>query len=125
VIHLDTSFLVRAAADDIAVTRELKQWFRSGEQVRISAIAWAEFGCGPVREDEEVVAARIVGEPIPFTGADAAVAARLFNLAGRRRGSLPDCMIAAVAIAQNALLATADGSDFRRFTSAGLNLYDS
>jgi predicted nucleic acid-binding protein len=61
-------------------------------------------------------------EPEPFVAGDALVAARLFNLGGRGRGSLMDCMIAAVAIRVGAELATPNTTDFRRFVAAGLTL---
>jgi predicted nucleic acid-binding protein len=66
----------------------------------------------------------LLGVPLPFTVDDAATAAFLFNLGGRRRGSLPDCMIAATAIRFGAVLATTDG-DFRRYERAGLMLDES
>jgi len=46
----------------------------------------------------------------------------LFNRAGRRRGSLLDCMIAAIALRAGAALATANQADFRRLRAAGLRL---
>jgi predicted nucleic acid-binding protein len=53
---------------------------------------------------------------------DAGASARLFNLTGRRRGSLNDCMIAAIALRVDASVATTDVADFRRFEAAGLQI---
>ena len=52
---------------------------------------------------------------MPFGGDDAVRVAELFNQTGRRRGSLFDCMIAAAAIRANAILATGNRIDFKRF----------
>jgi predicted nucleic acid-binding protein len=50
------------------------------------------------------------------------LAAQLFNLGGRRRGSLGDRMIAAVAVRLDAALATRNRADFGRLTPAGRRL---
>jgi len=88
----------------------------------MSLIAWAEFLCGPVETNDVDLAARIIQDRVPFVDEDAGVAARLFNLSGRRRGSLIDCMIAAVALRAGASLATTNPEDFRRLESAGLEV---
>ena len=121
-IHLDTSFLIRALARHSPEDRKLRAWLKDAEPLGMSAISWAEFLCGPVGAEDVELAGRILREPVAFNSADAALTARLFNLAGRRRGSLTDCMIAATAIRAGAALATTNPADFRRFEPAGLKL---
>ena len=121
-IHLDTSFLIRAGRRISPESERLRVWLRRHELVRISSIAWAEFLCGPVPPPAVDDAAELLGEPEPLTGVDATVAAHLFNVSGRRRGSLTDCLIAAVAINADAELATTNLADFRKFTPHGLTI---
>lgn len=121
-IHLDTSFLIRALVPRSIEGRRLRGWLRRREPIRISSIAWAEFLCGPVAPLVVEEVAEATGEPAPFAAVDAMLAAELFNACGRRRGSLPDCMIAAVALHDGAILATSNRADFRRFSTFGLTL---
>jgi len=119
-IHLDTSFLIRALARGLPEDRRLHGWLRSqvGDEFhQLGRIpVWAGRG-GASR-----LARRIIADPIAFLGTDAALTARLFNQTGRRRGSLTDCMIAATAMRIGAPLATANPEDFRRFEAAGLQI---
>jgi predicted nucleic acid-binding protein len=124
VIHLDTSFLIKALVPRSAEDVRLRGWLRDGVSLGISAIAWAEFLCGPVEEEQIELAAQVITDRTPLTEQEAVLAARLFNLAGRRRGSLVDSLIAASAIRQNASLATANPGDFRKFGPAGLEFAD-
>ena len=119
-IHLDSSFLVRATQSGSPEDRALTGWDAAGKNFAISAVAWAEFLCGPLDRAELNFAAGVIDRYIDFAPAQAEIAARLFNLSGRRRGSLADCMIAATAIAENAPIATTNERDFRRFESEGL-----
>ena len=121
-IHLDTSFLIRVLTAGSPEAATMDSWTASGEVLRVSAVAWAEFLCGPVSAGQLELAARIVGNPADFTAQDATVAARLFNATGRRRGTMPDCMIAAAALRYGAPLATGNIADFRRFAEHGLRL---
>jgi len=121
-IHLDTDFLIRGLSRGSPEDRRLRSWLTTGEPVGISAVSWAEFLCGPAHAGDVELAIRIVGEPLPFLGDDGPPSARLFTLGGRRRGSLGDGMVAAVAIRTGATLATVNTIDFRRFESAGLRL---
>lgn len=121
-VHLDTGFLIRALVPGSGEDRALRAWLRRGASIGMSTIAWAELLCGPLVAAHAELAGRVIGSRVPFLEDDAALAARLFNLSGRRRGTLTDCMIAATALAAGAVLATTNAADFRRFAAAGLEL---
>ena len=121
-IHLDTSFLIRALDRGSPEDHKLRGWIGEGETLGMSAVAWAELLCGPLARSEMEWVAEIVGQRQDFTAEHAALAARLFNESGRRRGSLIDCMIAATALAAAASLATANDADFLRFKDSGLTM---
>ncbi|MEJ2206620.1 MAG: type II toxin-antitoxin system VapC family toxin [Gemmatimonadota bacterium] len=121
-IHLDTSFLIRALDPTFAEWAKLRGWLRARRTVGMCALAWGEFLCGPLGEADKTVARRVTQRHMPVTTAEATEAARLFNHAGRRRNSFPDCIIAATAILAGAELATSNPADFERFLDAGLEL---
>ena len=121
-IHLDTSFLIRALVRGSEQDQRLREWLRKGETVGMSAVAWAEFLCGPLDAAQLQLVERTVPRRAPFTEDDALLAARLFHDAGRQRGSRADCMIAASAIRAQAPLATENPGHFRRFHAAGLRV---
>ena len=121
-IHLDTSFLIRALSPGSPEDRKLREWVRVGEPLATSTVAWAEFLCGPLNQTELELATQIIGKHSEFTRDHAASAAGLYNDMGRRRGMLIDCMIAAVALAENASIATANEADFKGFQESGLKL---
>ncbi len=120
-IQLDNSFLIRAIAAPSAESALLAEWIRSGEDVAVSAVAWAEFLAGPVSHETVATAAALLGQPEPFTGAASAIAARLFNERGRKRKMFVDCLIAGTAISCDASVATCD-MDFSSFESFGVRL---
>lgn len=119
-IHLDTSFLIRALIQGTTQDRALRRWIAADETLVMSAIAWTEFQCGPLHPAELATAAALIDHHRDFTREDAESAARLFNDSGRRRGSLVDCMIAAAALADDAPVATANRADFERLQSFGV-----
>ena len=121
-IHLDTSFLIRALLSGSPEDAALRGWLRQGLPVGASAVVWTELLCGPLTKRQADLALLVVGEPVPFGREDAVLAASLFDLAGRRRGSLVDCMVAAAAIRADAALATANETDFSRLLPHGLRL---
>jgi predicted nucleic acid-binding protein len=88
----------------------------------ICSVAWAEFLCGPLDATAAVLARQMFPNPEAFLTVDAVVAADLFNQTGRRSRSLPDCMIAAVAIRCGARLATINLADYVSLQPFGLVL---
>jgi len=126
-IHLDTSFLIRALRSNSAESKKLVQWFAAKEPLAVSAVVWFEFLIGPpgltIDKEEERMARLMVEKRIlPVTDAVAKLAAHLYNSTGRRRGLVPDCLIAATAIMDDAPLATANPKNFETFRPAGLSL---
>ncbi len=121
-IHFDTNYLVLAGRTGTPQAAAYNSWVLAGQQFGVSAMAWAEFMCGPVTSAEVATAVAMAGGPIPLTAADAVEGARLFNRAGRRRGSLADCLVATVALGARAALATDNRADFAPFASVGLRL---
>lgn len=119
-IHLDTSFLIRALVPHSPEDAQLRGWLSEETPLAISAVAWAEFLCGPLAAQDLSLAAAVVGEAVPLTADHAVRAAELFNAAGRKRGAFVDCLIASVAIGEDAQLATANAKDFKAM--AGLQL---
>lgn len=122
-IHLDTNILIFAAAPGHPVRDQLRRWRRQGARLTVSAMAWAEFRCGPVTPGlletwEKVLSGNIV--PVDRDTAD--LAAELFNRTGRRTRSLPDCLIAACAVQAGARLATLNRPDFEPLVAYGLVL---
>ena len=119
-IHLDTSFLIRALIRGTPEDRSLRRWITNSEQLAISAIAWAEFQCGPLTSAELAIVGAMISNHPAFTKDNAETSARLFNESGRRRGSMIDCMIATAALADDAPVATANPDDFERLQSFGV-----
>ena len=121
-VHLDASFLIRALAPDSAQALRLRGWGGEGRMLTMSAMAWGQVLCGPLETEDQALAERIIREVVPLGAEAAREAARLFNGTGRRRGSFPDCLIAATAILARAPLATTDREDFERFQPLGLQI---
>jgi predicted nucleic acid-binding protein len=122
VIHCDTSFLIRASVAGTPEDAALREWLRARETLRVSAVAWAEYCCGPVSAAAREAYAELLGDPVPFTAAMAQVAAEAYNAGGRRRGSFLDCMVAATAVVSDAALATVNARDFARLGGVGVRL---
>jgi len=122
VLHLDTSFLIRALVAATPEDRRLRAALQRGQPLAMSMPAWAEFLCGPVAAAQVDLARVLIGERVDLSERDAEIAAQLFNSSGRRRGSFLDCLIAACAIRTGSPLLTCNPGDFLRFEEAGLVL---
>ena len=121
-IHVDTNFLIQALVPSSTAEAQVHTWLKDGEDLGVSSIAWSEFLCGPLTDQDAAFAEMLLAVPEPFLAVDAPKAAELFNATGRRSRSLADCQIAAVALRCNARLATNNISDFALFQGHGLKL---
>ena len=121
-IQLDTSFLIRALVKGTPQDELLRQWLSDGESLAVSSVAWTEFLCGPLKPKEIKLTEQLIDQVLPFGTEDAELASELFNRSGRRRGTLMDCMVAALALCRDVPLATANPSDFKRMEASGLRV---
>jgi predicted nucleic acid-binding protein len=121
-VHLDTNFLIQATVAGSPAHAGFRMWSAAGESLGVSAVAWAEYLCGPLDPQGAAFAKQMFPLPESFLAGDAVLAAELFNKTGRRSRSLADCMIAAVAIRCGAKLATINTPDFQPFVQHGLAL---
>ena len=121
-IHLDTNFLIDALVPGSPQAGALSTWLAAGEPVSISSVAWGEFLCGPLPPAAETAARQMLPLAASLTRLDAEKAADLFNKTGRRSKSYADCCIAAIAIREQATLATSNRVDFNSMTAFGLAL---
>lgn len=122
-ICLDTNYLIRGLIPATPEAEKILSWLESGEPIGIPAVAWYEFLCGPVDEEEIQLTIAILSAGVLALGApQAAEAARLFNATARSRRLRVDAMIAGTATAANAKLATLNRADFEPFVAQGLVL---
>jgi len=121
-MFLDTNYLIANTDANTAASRQIDEWIISGEPIHVSAMAWAEYLCGPITSDDEIKTALMLTSIEPIGAEVASFAAQLFNKTGRRSRSLPDCIIGATAILAGQPLATLNRADFEPFTAFGLTL---
>lgn len=120
-IHLDTNYLIAYAGESCAdIVNQVENWISKDRKLCCSAMAWAEFLCGPVLKEEIAAMETLLSSVLPLTPELAAEGARLFRETGRRSRSLADCIIAATAVAAKAPLATNNRNDFTPFLPHGL-----
>lgn len=121
-MFLDTNYLIATAQTGTEAARRVESWLMAGEPLHVSAIAWAEYLCGPVTMEEQTATQALLTAIHPTDAETATLAAALFNATGRRSRSLPDSLIAATAILAHQPLATLNQADFQPFLPFGLTL---
>lgn len=122
-IHLDTNYLIGVASLRSPIGPEVEGWLEAGESIGTSTLAWSEFACGPLTDNQRRLAEAIIEDRIVSFGVgEAEQAAILFNHSGRHRALRVDTFIAATAILSGARLATKDRTGFSRFVPMGLLL---
>lgn len=121
-ICLDTNYLILGLVKGSQEGQDLVGWMQAGEVLVTPMPAWYEFLCGPVTPAQTSTMRAFIHTIIAFDEAEAAVAAALFNAAGRKRSIRLDAMIAATAIVTGASLATNNRNDFQPFIPHGLTL---
>jgi predicted nucleic acid-binding protein len=114
VVLLDTSALVGALAGPRAALPRLEVLLSRGEPLRISALTLYEWRRG-ARTPGEIARQEALfpdSDAVPFSAADAHVAAGLYRRVTRPRGREMDLVIAACALRLDAGLWTLNRRDF-------------
>lgn len=121
-IQLDTNVLIGLLTGH-PVRAQIRKIQLDGGGFACSAVVWSEFLNGPADEPSiRLVESFLEGRILPFDREDAALAARLFNVTGRKRGLRFDCMVAASALRRGDPLLTLNREDFEPFAKIGLTL---
>jgi len=113
-VHLDTDFLIKAAASPGIERQQLVQLLESETPVGVSAVAWYEFTRGPRTPEQLAVAAFLIEEDdiVAFDAAAALEAADTFRRLGSPRRRANDIAIGTLAARASAVLWTLNSSDF-------------
>ena len=115
IVHIDTSALIDALTGPRRSLPRLTSIVEDGHRVAISSIVLFEWLRGP-RTRAELTAQEALlprESAVPFTAADASLAAGLYGKVSRPRGREIDLAIAACALGQGAGLWTLNAADFR------------
>ncbi len=113
-IVVDTSALVDSLSGARRSAPRLRAFLEAGERLVLPALVLYEWQRGPRRAEELAAQEALLPATaaVPFDGATAAIAARLYRTLARPRGREIDLAIAAHALQLEAALWTLDREDF-------------
>src|ERR1039458_7780849 len=83
-VHLDTNYLIQATVAGSPAHAGFRMWSAAGESLGVSAVAWAEYLCGPLDPQGAAFAKQMFPLPESFLAGDAVLAAELFNKTGKK-----------------------------------------
>lgn len=115
IVHLDTSALIDALTGPRRALRQLTAIVEDGHRIALSSLVLFEWLRGP-RVRAELAAQESLlprDATVPFSSAEADLAASLYTKLARPRGREIDLAIAACALLQGAALWTLNPQDFR------------
>jgi predicted nucleic acid-binding protein len=115
IVHLDTSALVDALTGPRRSLRRLTEIVEQGHRIAMSSPVLYEWLRGPRRPAELAVQEALLprADAVPFTAAEASLAADLYRAVPKPRGREIDLAIAALALAHGAALWSLNQEDFR------------
>ena len=64
IIHLDTSFLIRALVPGTAEDAAPRDWLEEDRGIAMNAVAWTGFLCGPVNAKELLFSTSLISDPL-------------------------------------------------------------
>lgn len=115
IVHVDASALIDALTGPRRALPQLTAIVERGDRIAISTIVLYEWLRGPRVRSELAAQESLLprDSAVPFTAAEASVAAGLYAKVSKPRGREIDLAIAACAMAHNAALWTLNAEDFR------------
>jgi predicted nucleic acid-binding protein len=114
VVHLDTDFLIYAAARNGSERERLFELVDSDAVIHMSAWAWYEFRRGPRTPEQLALAAALIDEDgiLPLTQEVAEQSAEVFRSLGSPRRRVAVVAIGVTAVSAGATLLTRNARDF-------------
>ena len=120
---LDTNAVIYITTEGNSISDELEKQLNEAE-LFISVISEIELFCKPgMPQDEEDNLSDFISEKLSVIDLSSAVKKETINLRRNTKHKLPDCIVAATAIVQNAVLLTAD-KRLLNLSISGLQMQD-